>query len=95
MTDRRTESVAVEDRVIAVFMDKLRTSPLEMTPRLPGADVLWVKVRLIRQWEAQRKVRRPIDVMEPVELAAGFMAAGLLLVWSVPSAFEWIPRLIF
>ena len=95
MTDSRTDSVVVEERVIAAFMDKLRTAPLEMTPKVPGADVLWVKARLIRQWEAQRKVRRPIDVMEPVELAAGLMAAGLLLMWSVPSAFEWIPPLIF
>jgi hypothetical protein len=95
MTDRRTGSVAVEDRDIVAFMDKLRTSPLEMTPRMPGADVLWLKARLIRQWEAQRRVRRPIEVMEPVELAAGLMAAGLLLAWSVPSAFDWIPPLIF
>ena len=92
MTDSRTGS---EERVIAAFMDKLRTAPLEVTPTMPGADVLWVKARLIRQWEAQRKVQRPIDVMEPVELAAGLMAAGLLLMWSVPSAFDWIPRLLF
>jgi hypothetical protein len=85
MTDRRTGSVAIDERVIAAFMDKLRTSPLEMTPRMPGADVLWVKARLIRQWQAQRKVWRPIEVMEPLELAVGLMAAGLLLAWSVPS----------
>ena len=95
MTDSRTGTEFVDERVIAAFMDQMRTAPLEMTPKMPGADVLWVKARLIRQWEAQRKVRRPIDVMEPVELAAGLMAAGLLLIWSVPSAFEWIPRLLF
>ena len=71
MTDSRTGSVVVEERVIAAFMDKLRSAPPEMTPKMPGADVLWVKARLIRQWEVQRKVRRPIDVMEPVELATG------------------------
>jgi hypothetical protein len=90
-----TDSGTVEDPVVAAFMDRLRIAPLQVSPQLPGADVLWVKARLIRQWEAQRKVRMPIDVMEPVELAAGVIAAGLLLFWSVPSAFEWIPRLIF
>lgn len=95
MTDSRTDVDAVEERVVAAFMDRLRTAPLHASPHIPGADVLWLKARLIRQWEAQRKVRMPIDVMEPVEIAAGVMAAGLLLFWSVPSAFEWIPRLIF
>ena len=95
MTDSRTDLTGVEERVVAAFMDRLRTAPLSVSPHIPGADVLWLKSRLIRQWDAQRKVRRPIDVMEPVELAAGVMAAGLLLAWSVPSAFDWIPRLIF
>jgi hypothetical protein len=95
MTDSRTDLTGVEERVVAAFMDRLRTAPLSVSPHIPGADVLWLKARLIRQWDAQRKVRRPIDVMEPIELAAGVMAAGLLLAWSVPSAFEWIPRLIF
>ena len=95
MTDSRTDLTGVEERAVAAFMDRLRTAPLSVSPHIPGADVLWLKSRLIRQWDAQRKVRRPIDVMEPVELAAGVMAAGLLLAWSVPSAFDWIPRLIF
>jgi hypothetical protein len=95
MIDSRTDITAVEERVVAAFMDRLRTAPLPVSPRMPGADVLWLKARLIRQWDAQRKVRRPIELMEPLELAAGVMAAGLLLAWALPSAFEWIPRLIF
>ena len=95
MTDRRIDIAVQEDPIVAAFMDRLRTAPLHASPRMPGADVLWLKARLIRQWDAQRKVRRPLEVMEPVELAAGVMAAGLLLAWSVPSAFDWIPRLIF
>ena len=95
MTDSRTDIAAVEDRVVAGFMDRLRIAPLQVSPQIPGADVLWLKVRLIRQWEAQRKVRMPIDFMEPVEIAAGIMAAGFLLFWALPSAFEWVPRLVF
>lgn len=94
MTDSRADN-AFQDRVVAAFMDRLRTAPLEVSPQVPGADVMWVKARLIRQWEAQRKVRRPVEVMEPVEIAAGMIAAGFLLFWAVPSAFDWIPRLIF
>jgi hypothetical protein len=95
VTDSRTDGAAVEGRVVEAFMDRLRSAPLQVSPQIPGPDVLWLKARLIRQWDAQRKVRMPIDVMEPVEIAAGVLAAGFLLFWSVPSAFDWIPRLIF
>jgi hypothetical protein len=57
---------------------------------------LWLgMVLLVGQWEAERRIRRPIELMEPFELAAGLAAAVLLLAWSVPSAFEWWPRLAF
>jgi hypothetical protein len=62
---------------------------------MPDAHVIWLKARLIRQWDAQRRIRRPVDLMEPIELAATAAAALLLLFWSVPSAFEWVPPLIF
>jgi hypothetical protein len=95
MTVSGSDVSASEERLVAAFMEKLRTAPLHASAHIPGADVLWVKARLIRQWEAQRKARMPIEVMEPIEIAAGVLAAGLLLFWSLPSAFEWIPRLIF
>jgi hypothetical protein len=62
---------------------------------MPAADVLMLKAQLVRRWDAQRKVRLPIDVMEPFEIAATIAAAGLLLFWSIPSAFDWIPRVMF
>jgi hypothetical protein len=86
---------AVEEQAIASFMERLRAAPLAASPRRVGADVLYVKARLVRQWEAERRIRRPIELMEPFELAAGLAAAVLLLAWSVPSAFEWWPRLAF
>ena len=34
-------------------------------------------------------------MMEPLEIAARLAAAVLLLAWSVPAAFDWVPRLLF
>ena len=93
MTDGHV--TAAEEQLVTSFMQRLHAAPLEVAPRIAGADVLWLKAQLIRQWEAQRRVRRPMDVMEPFEVAATLAAAVLLLFWSVPSAFDWIPRLIF
>ena len=95
MTLFPTEVTASEERAVAAFMERLRTAPLDQGPRLPGADILRIKARLIRDWEAHRKVRLPLDVMAPLEIAAGATAAVLLLLWSLPGAFAWIPRLTF
>ena len=95
MTLFPTEVTPAEERMVMAFMDRLRGAPLDQAPRLPGADVLRVKARLIREWDAQRKVRLPLAVMAPFEIAAGAAAAVLLLFWSVPSAFSWLPRLTF
>jgi hypothetical protein len=88
-------TAAAEDRLLATFMQRLHSTPVSVAPRVPGADVLWLKAQLIQRWEAQRKVRRPMDVMEPFEIVATIAAAALLLFWSARSAFDWIPRVIF
>jgi hypothetical protein len=86
---------AADERMVIAFMQQLRATPLGVVPRMPAADVLMLKAQLVRRWDAQRKVRLPIDVMEPFEIAATIAAAGLLLFWSIPSAFDWIPRVMF
>ena len=95
MTLFPTEITPAEEGMVARFMDRLRAAPLEATPQLPGADILIIKGKLIREWDAHRKAGIPLDVMAPIELAASIVAAGLLLFWSVPSAFAWLPRLTF
>jgi hypothetical protein len=84
-----------EEQMVIAFMQRLRAVPLGVSPRIAAADVLMLKAQLIRRWDAQRRVRVPLDVMEPFEIAAGVAAAVLLLAWSVPSAFAWVPQLMF
>ncbi len=74
-------------------MLRLRSAPVDISSGVPGADVLWLKAQLIRRWESQRRIQRPLDLMEPIEIAAAAAAVVLLLFWSVPSAFNWVPRL--
>ncbi len=92
MTGSWSDLTPAEERTLIAFMQRLRDAPVGVSSNVPGADVLWLKAQLIRRWDAQRRVQRPIDVMEPFELAASVAAAVLLLFWSVPSAFEWLPR---
>ena len=89
------ELTTADEQMLTGFMQRLQAAPLDVAPRIPDARVLWLKSQLIQRWDAQRKVQLPIDVMEPFEVAAGLAAAVLLLAWSMPSAFGWIPRLTF
>ena len=90
----------------AIVMEALRTDPslaeafmarLAATPtgdaNVPSAEVVWWKARMLARWDAERKVQKPLDVMEPVQIVAGLVAAGLLLAWSLPSLLRILTQL--
>ena len=95
MTVVPTDFTPADERLVTSLMERLRAAPIDVKPRMPAADVLRLKARLIREWDAHRRVRLPLELMAPVEIAASVVAAMLLLFWSVPSAFSWLPNLIF
>jgi hypothetical protein len=81
---------ADEEQDIAAYMSKLATASIRHAPSLPAADVLWVKAQMLERWEAERRVQAPLDAMEPFQIAAGLVAAGILLFWSLPALLRVI-----
>ncbi len=82
---------AENERVVAEYMNRLAmTSPAKMPemPQMPDAGVLWVKAQMLRRWDAERKAQAPLDMMEPIQIAAGLAAAAVLFVWSLPSLVQ-------
>ncbi|HTI42199.1 MAG TPA: hypothetical protein VL693_10265 [Vicinamibacterales bacterium] len=77
-----------EDRALAEFMSRVANLhiPDRGSPMATASD-LYCKAALIARWEAERRALRPIDVMQPIEIAGGLFAAGLLLYWSLPHLF--------
>ena len=73
-----------EERDLARYMSSLATATLARVPELPGADVVWVKAQLVRRWEAERRIERPLEKMQSVHIGLGLVAAVVLLVWSAP-----------
>jgi len=74
-----------EEQAVAAFM--ARVAGLQIPnpeSRIPDPAELWCKATLLRKWEAERRVQRPLDIMLPIEIAGGLVAAGLLLYWSIP-----------
>jgi hypothetical protein len=79
-----------EEQDVAAYMSRLAMATVRRTPRLPAADVLWVKARMLERWEAERRVQAPLDAIEPFQIGAGLVAAGILLFWSLPALLRVI-----
>ena len=79
-----------EEQDIAAYMSKLATAGTRHAPRLPAADVLWVKAQMLQRWDAERRVQAPLDMIEPFQIGAGLIAAGILLFWSLPALLRVI-----
>jgi hypothetical protein len=77
-----------DEQVVVEYMARLaKTVPARMT-HMPEPGVLWVKAQMLRRWDAERKAQAPLDVMEPLQIAAGLAAAAVLFVWSLPSLIQ-------
>jgi hypothetical protein len=83
-----TRDVPADDDQLSAYMARVAGRPLPKSARMPDAELLWVKAQMLRRWEVERKVQAPLDLMEPVQIAAGLVAAGVLLVWSLPSLLK-------
>jgi len=74
-----------EESAIAMFMSRVANVRVP-DPESPiaSSNTLWWKARLLDMWEAERRAQWPLDIMQPIEIAGGLVAAGLLLYWSLP-----------
>ena len=79
---------ADDEQQLSAYMTRVAGLALPKAARMADADLLWVKAQLLRRWEVERKVQAPLDLMEPVQIAAGLVAAGVLFVWSLPSLLK-------
>jgi hypothetical protein len=77
-----------DEQVIADYMTRLSNSIPARLSQIPDPAVLWVKAQMLKRWDAERKAQAPLDVMEPVQVAAGLAAAAVLFVWSLPSLLQ-------
>ena len=76
---------AEEERGVAAFME--RVAALPVGGAVPDAMQLWWKAQLLRRWDAERQAQLPLDLMQPIEIAGGLVAAALLLYLSLPRLF--------
>ena len=74
-----------DERAVAAFMSRVASLPAPAGVQDPAQ--IWWKGQLLKKWEAERRAQRPLDLMHPIEIAGGLVAAGLMLYWSLPYLF--------
>jgi hypothetical protein len=74
-----------DERAIATFVARVAQLPTAVVSHDPMQ--LWWKAQLLRRWDAERRAQVPLDLMDPIEIAAGLAVAGLLLYLSLPRMF--------
>jgi hypothetical protein len=82
-----------EEDAVAAFMGRVAVLRDDQQAQLPDPAVLWWRAQFVRRWNSERKAQAPLDVIDPIQIVAGLIAAGLLLVWTLPSvvrAFSFI-----
>jgi hypothetical protein len=68
-----TEDDGANEQAVAEFMSRVAALPPAAT--LPDPSYVWWNAELLRRQDAQRRVMRPIEMMQPVQIAAGVIAA--------------------
>jgi hypothetical protein len=81
---------ADEEEHVAAYMSRLSQAASRHVPSLPSAELGWVKAHMLERWAAERRAQAPLDAMEPLQIGAGLVAAGILLFWSLPALLRVI-----
>ena len=71
------------------FMEQLARIPPEVNI-VPRQDLIWLKARLLRRWEVERRAIVPLDVIEPMQVAAALATTVLALIWWLPSILRFL-----
>lgn len=72
--------IDADETAVATFMSRVANLRVpDPDSRIPEPAQLWCKAKLLERWEAERRAQRPLDIMQPIEIAGGLAAAGLLL----------------
>ena len=73
-----------EEERISTFMHHLAASSAVL-PQPSDVRMLWLKGQLLRRWEAERLVHRPIDIADRVQLVGGLLTAAAVVLMFVAS----------
>ena len=74
-----------DEQQLSDFMQRVAALPSRQV--LVDPMQIWWKAQLLRQWDAERRVTAPLDLMQPIEVAAGIACVVFLLYRALPFLF--------
>ena len=74
-----------DEQQLSDFMQRVAALPSRQV--LVDPMQIWWKAQLLRQWDAERRVTAPLDLMQPIEVAAGVACVVFLLYRALPFLF--------
>ena len=79
MTHDEPEFGSEDEAGIRVFMQHVAGIRPPVDWKVPSADVLLRQAQWRRRWEGERRMQRPLDVVLPLQIAAGLGAMAVLM----------------
>jgi hypothetical protein len=86
MKTRMTGPDSPDDHDVHEFMARLEHAAINVEPRLVAPEIVWARARWLRRVDAERRLDAVLDVVEPMQVAAGLIGLLLCLLWLWPAA---------
>jgi len=81
----RDREIGPEDEAaIAAFMRTIATAPAPAGWSLPPVDAVLRQAQWRRRWEGERRMHVPLDIVLPLQIAAGLGAIAVLMFRAIP-----------
>jgi hypothetical protein len=84
MTHDEPEVGPQDEADIRAFMQRVADIPPSVDCSLPSAEALLRQAQWRRRWEGERRMQRPLDVVLPLQIAAGLGAMAVLMFRGIP-----------
>lgn len=79
MTHDEPEFEPQDEAVIRAFMQRVAGMPAPVEPSLPSTESLWRQAQWRCRWEGERRMQRPLDIVLPLQIAAGLGAMAVVM----------------
>jgi hypothetical protein len=84
MTHDEPELRPEDEAAVRLFMQRLAGAPPLVDGRLPSAESVLRQARWRRRWDGEQRMQRPLDVVLPLQVAAGLGAMAVLILRGLP-----------
>lgn len=84
MSQYQPASGPQDEADIRLFMQRVAGAPPTVHWSVPSAEALLRQAHWRRRWEGERRMQRPLDLVLPLQIAAGLGGTAVLVLRGIP-----------